>query len=67
LRNASTPDGAIWAVIPKKRERKKTGVTFGQVQAAALKTTDLVDNKIASLSDSEYGIRFAVRKEKRGE
>jgi len=67
LRGAITLDGAIWAVIPKKKVAKKTtSVTFDQVQTVALKT-DLVDNKVVSLSDGEYGIRFVVRKEKRGE
>lgn len=67
LRHAITPDGAIWAIIPKKKaaESKATGVTFKQFQAAAL-TTDLVDNKVVSFSAEEYGIRFVVRKEKRG-
>ena len=65
LRQAITPDGAIWAVIPKKRTRKKaTNVTFDNVQAVALKT-DLVDNKVASFSEREYGIRFVIRREKR--
>ena len=66
LRQAITTDGAIWAVIPKKGTAKKkaAGVTFDQVQAAAL-TTDLVDNKVASFSDEEYGIRFVIRREKR--
>jgi hypothetical protein len=67
LRDTITPDGAIWAVIPKKTGRKKTGVTFSQVQSAALKTIDLVDNKVASFSENEYGIRFVIRKAKRGE
>jgi uncharacterized protein (UPF0128 family) len=68
LRRAVTPDGAIWAIIPKKktRENKASSVTFELVQDAALKT-DLVDNKVLSFSAEEYGIRFVVRKEKRGE
>jgi len=67
LRHAITPDGAIWAVIPKKTAgvKRATSVTFDQVQAAALKT-DLVDNKVLSFSGEEYGIRFVIRREKRG-
>jgi hypothetical protein len=34
------------------------------MQAAAL-TTDLVDNKIVSLSDEEYATRFVIRRERR--
>jgi len=67
LKHAVAPDGAIWAIIPKKKARqtKSTGVTFELVQHAALQT-DLVDNKVLSFSEEEYGIRFVVRKEKRG-
>ncbi len=67
LRNAIVPDGAVWAVISRKRTTAKgtERVTFDQVQAAALRT-DLVDNKVVSLSDREYGIRFVIRREKRG-
>jgi hypothetical protein len=51
LRRTITPDGAIWAIIPKKRtgKNKAMGVTFEQIQAAAL-ATDLVDNKVVSFS-----------------
>ena len=67
LGHAITPDGAIWAVIAKKTaaKNKTASVTFDQVQAAALKT-NLVDNKVVSFSDQEYGIRFVIRREKRG-
>jgi hypothetical protein len=61
------PDGAIWAVIPKKPFAQKRGVDFGwsELQAAGLQT-DLVDNKIASLSEEEYATRFVIRKDRRG-
>lgn len=67
LRRSIVPDGAIWAAIPKKTTRQKVadGATFDQVQAAALKV-DLVDNKTATFSDTEYGIRFVIRRERRG-
>ncbi len=67
LRHAIVPDGAIWAVIPKKvaAKKKAESFTFAQVQAAALQT-DLVDNKVVSLSGEEYGIRFVIRRERRG-
>lgn len=66
LRNTIIPDGVIWAVIKKKtaKSRTESSPAFDEVQAAALRT-DLVDNKVLSLSEEEYGIRFVVRKEKR--
>lgn len=59
--------GAIWAVIPKQRVARVRGITFSweELQAAGLHT-DLVDNKIASISDEEYATRFVIRKERRG-
>jgi hypothetical protein len=39
-------------------------LSWEQVQQAALRT-DLVDNKIASVSDQEYGTRFVIRKDRR--
>lgn len=65
LRQAITPDGAFWIVIPRKTSGKtKSGITFAHVQTAALEI-DLVDNKVAKFSDQEYGVRFVIRKEKR--
>lgn len=66
LQHAIVPDGAIWVVMPNKRSAPARGITFTweQVQAAAL-TTDLVDNKIVSLSSEEYATRFVIRKERR--
>ncbi len=67
LQRAIAPDGAIWVVIPKQAIARKRGLdfTWEQMQAAAL-TTDLVDNKIAALTDEEYATRFVIRKERRG-
>jgi hypothetical protein len=61
------PDGAIWAVIPKKQFARTRGIDFSwsDVQEAALRT-DLVDNKVASLSEEEYATRFVIRKNRRG-
>lgn len=66
LQRRIVPDGAIWAVLPKKPIALRRGITltWEQMQAAAL-TTDLVDNKIASLSDDEYATRFVLRRERR--
>ncbi len=60
------PDGAIWAIIPKKKFAQAQGILFswGAMQAAAL-TTDLVDNKTASITEIEYATRFVIRKDRR--
>jgi hypothetical protein len=67
LQRRIQPDGALWVVIPKKAIAKQRGLdfTWEQMQAAAL-TTDLVDNKIAALTDEEYATRFVIRKERHG-
>ena len=58
-------NGAVWAVIPKKKALAgRTGPTFNGVQNAAL-PLGLVDNKDLGFSDTEYGIRFVIRKELR--
>jgi hypothetical protein len=66
LQRQIVPDGAIWAVIPKKPFARARGIelTWEAMQAAGLQT-DLVDNKIASLSAEEYATRFVIRKEYR--
>jgi hypothetical protein len=60
------PEGAIWAVIPKKPFARARGIAFTweAMQLAGLQT-DLVDNKIATLSAEEYATRFVIRKEHR--
>jgi hypothetical protein len=66
LQRQIVPDGAIWAINPKQRIARQRGMTFTwkDIQAAALQT-DLVDNKIASVSDEEYATRFVIRKDRR--
>ena len=66
LQRQIVPDGAIWAVIPKKPFARARGLalTWEALQVAGLQT-DLVDNKIASLSAEEYTTRFVIRKEHR--
>jgi hypothetical protein len=61
------PDGAIWVVIPKKKFAAKRGIAFSweEMQAAGLQT-DLVDNKVATVSEEDYGTRFVIRKDRRG-
>ena len=60
------PDGAVWLMIPKKNFAPGRGIQFSwdEMQALALQT-DLVDNKIASFSDTDYGTRFVIRKDLR--
>jgi len=66
MQRAIAPNGAIWVVIPKRASARKCGLdfTWEEMQAAAL-TTDLVDNKIASLTNEEYATRFVIRRERR--
>ncbi len=66
LQGRIVPDGAIWVMLLKKPIAHKRGVTltWETMQAAALQT-DLVDNKIATFSDEEYGTRFVLRRERR--
>ena len=60
------PDGAVWVVMPKKAFAAQRGIDFSweAMQAEALKT-DLVDNKIAALTQEDYATRFVIRREKR--
>jgi hypothetical protein len=60
------PTGAIWAVMPKKKFAPQRGITFSweEMQAAGLQT-DLVDNKVATIMEQDYGTRFVIRKERR--
>ncbi len=59
-------EGAVWAVMPNKRHAPQRDISFSweQMQAAGLRT-DLVDNKIVSLSPEEYVTRFVIRKDRR--
>jgi hypothetical protein len=66
LAHRIVPDGAIWAVIPKKQFAAARGIAFSwaEMQAAGLRT-DLVDNKECSVTPEEYATRFVIRKEHR--
>jgi hypothetical protein len=66
LQVAIPASGAIWVVIPRKGVARRWGldITFERVQAEALRT-DLVDNKVASVSPEEYAVRFVIRRERR--
>jgi hypothetical protein len=66
LQRRIVPAGAVWAVIPKKASAQSRGITVSweEMQAAGLQS-DLVDNKIVSLSAEEYATRFVIRKDRR--
>lgn len=66
LQEALIPDGAIWAAMPKKAHAEARGVrfTWEEMQAEGLRG-DLVDNKVASITATDYGTRFVIRKERR--
>jgi len=66
LRQRLQPDGAVWAVIPKKpvADRRGPKLYFADLLEAVL-PTGLVDNKTLTLSEEEYAIRFVIRKELR--
>lgn len=66
LQNRIVPDGAIWAVMPKKKYAARWGIDYvwEALQAAGLQT-DLVDNKVASMDEESYGTRFVIRKDRR--
>jgi len=53
-------------IVPRKPAAEKRGLDFRweDVQAAALET-DLVDNKVASLTDEEYAAGFVLRRSAR--
>ena len=61
------PDGAVWAVIPKKSALKngEAAVAWAGMQAAGLASGRLVDNKELRFDGRYYGTRFVVRKEQR--
>ncbi len=61
------PDGAIWAVIPKRGALAKgeVAVNWLEMQAAGLASGRLVDNKELRFDDRYYGTRFVVRRDKR--
>lgn len=61
------PDGAIWAVIPKKSAlaEDESAVDWHAMQAAGLASGRLVDNKELRFDERYYGTRFVVRKDRR--
>jgi hypothetical protein len=66
LQACLVPDGAVWAVMPKKAfaAERDVALTWEEMQAAGLRG-DLVDNKVATITATHYGTRFVIRKERR--
>jgi len=58
------PDGALWAVWPKKSSKVPTDITEDVVRELAL-PLGLVDNKVCAVSDVWSGVRLVWRKERR--
>jgi hypothetical protein len=60
------PDGRIWVITPRKEVARKRNldIDWNHIQSEVLKT-HLVDNKMASINDEEYGTQFVIRKEYR--
>ncbi len=66
LQNKIKPDGRIWVIIPNKEaaKKKKMAINWENIQEEILKT-HLVDNKILSISEEEYGTQFVIRRQYR--
>jgi len=54
----------ILAIILKKEVAEKRGVAldWGEIQKQILKETNLVDNKVFSITEEEYGTQFIIRR-----
>jgi hypothetical protein len=64
LRHRIGHSGRIWVIIPKKEAAEKRGATldWSVIQKQILEETDLVDNKVASIGEEEYGTQFVIRR-----
>jgi hypothetical protein len=53
-------------IIPRKEAARKKNLTidWNHMQQEILKT-QLVDNKVASINEAEYGTQFVIRREYR--
>ncbi len=67
LRAAIVPNGGIWVLTAKKGCRSASGMEYlNQTDLIPLGlAAGLVDNKTCSVSDSESGMRFVIRKKDR--
>jgi hypothetical protein len=66
LQHKIKPEGRIWVIIPRKEAARKKNLTidWNHMQQEILKT-QLVDNKVASINEAEYGTQFVIRREYR--
>lgn len=64
LQAAIRRDGMIWVSWPKKAAKVPTDVTEDVIRAAAL-ALDLVDVKVAAVSETWSGLKLVIRKERR--
>jgi hypothetical protein len=66
LERCLQPDGAVWAITPRKPilAARNWDFTWEDVQRSALQTT-LVDNKNSALTEDEYATRFVIRRRHR--
>lgn len=60
--------GRIWLILPRKPIRHRRGwkKDWEDIQKDVLFRTHLVDNKVAEISDEEYGTQFMRKRESRG-
>lgn len=58
-------DGGLWLCWPKRTSGVQTDLGEADVRSAGL-ATGLVDVKICAVDDTWSGLRFVVRKERRG-
>ena len=60
--------GRIWLILPRKPIRRRRGWTkdWEDIQKDVLFRTHLVDNKVAKISDEEFGTQFVRKREPRG-
>jgi hypothetical protein len=67
LRSAIVPSGGIWVITAKKGCRSASGMEYlNQTDLIPLGlAAGLVDNKTCSVSESESGMRFVIRKKDR--
>ncbi len=67
LRAAIVPNGGIWVLTAKKGCRSASGMEYlNQTDLIPLGlAAGLVDNKTCSVSESESGMRFVIRKKDR--
>ena len=69
LQKRIKPNGKIWVIIPRQEvaQNRVVAIDWQQMQEEILNKTHLVDNKVVSINDEEYGTQFVIRKEYRNQ